>query len=63
MQQRTVFCKNEFEFTLAKYNIYNKWHTMGLTDFKNYFDEQWVKNEKFNKCVTILILIVKHIYK
>ena len=22
------FCKNEFEFTLAKHNIYNKWQTL-----------------------------------
>ena len=34
------FCKSEFEFVIAKYNIYNKWIQMGLTEFKDYFDSQ-----------------------
>jgi len=34
------FCRNDFEFKIAKHNIYTKWITNGLSDFKNYFDEQ-----------------------
>jgi hypothetical protein len=45
------FCKSEFEFAIAKYNIYNKWIKMGLTEFKEYLYSQWVQNVKFNKWV------------
>jgi hypothetical protein len=46
------FCRNEFEFKIAKYNIYEKWVANGLVDFKNYFETQWVQNTKFNKWVS-----------
>jgi hypothetical protein len=45
------FCKKEFKFVIAKYNIYIKWIKIGLTEFKDYFDSQWVQNVKFNKWV------------
>ncbi len=48
------FCRNVLEFNAAKHNIYNKWVANGLSYFKNYFDEQWVRNEKFNKWVNII---------
>jgi hypothetical protein len=44
------FCRNN----AAKHNIYNKWVANGLSDSKNYFDEQWVRNGKFNKWVNII---------
>ena len=64
------FCKSEFEFVIAKSNIYNKWVQNGLSDFREYFDSQWVRNGKFNKWVffflfwilIILNLIKKQIY-
>lgn len=52
------FCRNQFEFEIAKYNIYKKWEVNDLVDFKNYFDKQWVVNDKFYKWVFIIIFII-----
>jgi hypothetical protein len=50
-------CRNIFEFEVCKSKIYNKWITkFGLVDFKNYFDNQWVLNSRFNKWVSGLSL-------
>ncbi len=46
------YCRNIYEFEIYKFNIYNKWEKFGLTDFKNYFNNQWVLNSKFNKWVS-----------
>ena len=47
------YCTNIYEFEICKFNIYNKWEQkFGLTDFKNYFHNQWVLNSKFNKWVS-----------
>jgi hypothetical protein len=46
------YCRNIYEFEICKFNIYNKWEKFGLHDFKNYFDNQWVLNSKFNKWVS-----------
>jgi hypothetical protein len=52
------FCRNIFEFEVCKSKIYNKWITkFGLVDFKNYFENQWVLNSRFNKWVSGLFMI------
>jgi hypothetical protein len=52
------FCRNVVEFTVAKSSIYKKWDENGLSEFRAYFEKQWIQNDKFSKWV-ILVFFCK----
>ncbi len=51
------FCRNVVVFTVAKSSIYKKWDENGLSEFRAYFEKQWIQNDKFSKWVILVFFV------